>query len=168
MKKVSMVFDGLERLLKKICALLLVAFTVLTLAQIVMRYVFSAPLSWSEQAARYLFVWMLMLYMPVVMRDRGNMSFDLLTQKLSARIRDYLWLICEILIGIFGACYCYYSIQLCEKFSHKTMVGLGIPAVWVYSSQIVGAGLLCLFTLEIVIYHIKDIRNGKLEGGKTC
>ena len=59
-----------------------------------------------------------------------------------------------MLIAAFAALYCTYSVQLCIKFSRKTLVGLGIKANWVYSAQIVGAALLFLFSLELVINRI--------------
>lgn len=144
-------FDKLERVLSALSGALLVAFTLLTLIQVVMRYVAKSPLSWSEQLARYLFIWMLMLYMPVIMRHGGNLGFDLIVNRLPKKAAEIFWLICEFLIACFAALYCYYSVRLCIKFAKKTLVGLGIKANWVYSAQVVGAGLLCLFVLELLI-----------------
>lgn len=77
-----------------------------------------------------------------------------------------LLLICEVLIGAFGLLYCVYSFQLCIKFTNKIMVGIGISAPWVYSSQIVGAGLLFLFTVELIINHIRQLQSGEgMEAG---
>lgn len=56
MKIVSNVFDVLEKALKGICILITIAFTLITFASIVARYVFKAPFSWSEQTCRYLFI----------------------------------------------------------------------------------------------------------------
>ena len=151
MKTVGRIFDQVELGLKWISGMLLVAFTVLTLIQVVMRYVFRMPLSWSEQTARYLFIWMLMLYMPVIMRHGSNLGFDLIINRLPKRAQDIFWIVCELLIAAFAAFYCLYSVQLCMKFSRKILVGIGIKANWVYSAQIVGALLLCLFSVELVI-----------------
>ena len=52
MKIVSNVFDVLEKALKGICILITIAFTLITFASIVARYVFKAPFSWSEQTCR--------------------------------------------------------------------------------------------------------------------
>lgn len=163
LKKVGEIFDGVEKVLKVTTAALMIAFSVLTLLQVVMRYAFGSPLSWSEQTSRYLFVWMLMLYMPVIMRDKGNMSFDLLTRKLPKMAQEALTLACELLIAAFGLLYCVYSTQLCVRFAGKVMVGIGIAAPWVYASQIVGAGLLFLFTAELIIHHIRTMNR---EPGK--
>ncbi len=166
MKAVGKAFDKLEAFLKAICGALLVAFTLLTLVQVVMRYVFKMPLSWSEQLARYLFIWMLMLYMPVIMRHGNNLGFDLIISRMSKKAQNIFWIVCESLIGAFAALYCMYSVQLCIKFSRKKLVGLGIKANWVYSAQIVGAFLLFLFSAELVINRILATKRNKKEENK--
>ncbi len=163
MKTVGKAFDAVEKVLCALSGTLLVIFTLLTLVQVVLRYVFEMPLSWSEQLARYLFIWMLMLYMPVLMRRGNNLGFDLIISHFSEKAQDIFWLACETLIAGFAGLYCYYSIQLCIKFSKKMLVGLGIKANWVYSAQIVGAGLLCLFCIELIINRIIAMKNGKKE-----
>jgi len=162
-KTVGKAFDAVEKVLCALSGTLLVIFTLLTLVQVVLRYVFEMPLSWSEQLARYLFIWMLMLYMPVLMRRGNNLGFDLIISHFSEKAQDIFWLVCESLIAGFAGLYCYYSIQLCIKFSKKVLVGLGIKANWVYSAQIVGAGLLCLFCIELIINRIIAMKNGKKE-----
>lgn len=154
LKTVGKIFDKVEAFLKIVCGTLLVSFVILTLVQVIMRYVFNSPLSWSEQLARYMFIWMLMLYMPVIMRHGNNLGFDLIINKLPEKAQNIFWVICESLIAAFAALYCVYSVQLCIRFSKKTLVGLGIKANWVYSAQVVGAALLCLFSLELVINRI--------------
>ena len=163
MKTVGKAFDAVEKVLCALSGTLLVAFTLLTLVQVVMRYVFEMPLSWSEQLARYLFIWMLMLYMPVLMRRGNNLGFDLIISHFSEKAQDIFWLVCETLIAGFAGLYCYYSIQLCIKFSKKVLVGLGIKANWVYSAQIIGAGLLCLFCIELIINRIIAMTKQKKE-----
>lgn len=161
MKTVEKIFDVFEKILSGMSGILLVLFTVLTLVQVIARYVFSYPLSWSEQLARYLFIWMLMLYMPVIMRHSNNLGFDLLVNRLPKKGQDIFWIICEAMIGIFAGFYCYYSVQLCMKFSKKVLVGISIKAPWVYSAQIIGAFFLCIFSFELVIKRIIKMNEGK-------
>lgn len=164
MKTVGKVFDAVEKVLTGLSGALLAIFTLLTLVQVVLRYAFNMPLSWSEQLSRYLFIWMLMLYMPVIMRKSNNLGFDLLVNRLPKRGQDIFWIACETLIGLFAALYCYYSVQLCLKFSKKVLVGLGIKANWVYSAQIIGAFFLCLFAFELVINRAAKMKHTGKEG----
>ena len=125
---ITKTFDGLERVIKAVCSVLVVGFTGMTLIQVIARYVLSAPIWWSEQFCRYLFIWMLMLYAPVIIRHGQNLGFDLFVKRLPKKAQDILLLVCEILIGAFGGCYAFYSIQLCEKFANKIMEGIRLPA----------------------------------------
>ena len=161
MKYISMLFDKIQRILSILAAIFLIGFTLVTLYQVIARYVFGSPPTWTDQTARYLFIWMIMLYMPVIMRKQKNLSFDLISKHLPPKVADFLWLICEILIGCFAAFYCYNSVVLTIKFKAKILVGINIPAPLVYSAQIVGAGFLCLFSFELVYYHIQRLLKDK-------
>ena len=164
LKTVGKVFDAVEKGIKAICIVLAAGFTITTLISVIARYILGAPIWWSEQFCRYLFIWMLMLYAPIIVRHNKNLGFDLVVSKLPAKAQDILWLLSETLVGVFGACYCVYTIQLCEKFSNKLMDGIRIPAPYMYSSRAVCGALLAIFSLELVINHIIAMKNGKKEG----
>ena len=164
MKTIGKAFDVLEKGIKVICGVLATGFTIMTLISVIARYVLNAPIWWSEQFCRNLFVWMLMLYAPIIVRHNKNLGFDLVVSKLPKIVQEITWLICEALIGVFGACYCVYTLQLCEKFATKIMEGIRIPALVMYSSQAVCGALLAMFSLELVINHIIALKNNKKEG----
>lgn len=166
MKTVGKVFDGLEVFIKNICGVLVLGFTGITLVSVIARYVFSAPIWWSEQACRYLFIWMLMLYFPVIVRHEQNLGFDVIVKRLPKKFQDISWLICNVLICGFGVCYFIYTLDLCQKFSkaHKIMDGIHLPATFMYSSQAVGAALLVLFSLEVIINLFTKIIHENKEG----
>lgn len=163
MKTISKAFDALEKGIKGICGVLATGFTMMTLVSVVARYLLKNPIWWSEQFCRYLFVWMLMLYAPVIVRHSKNLGFDLIVAKLPQKAQDFLQLLCEALIGVFGICYCVYTIQLCEKFANKLMDGIRIPAPIMYSSQAVCGALLFLFSIEVVAKRIVELKNNKKE-----
>lgn len=159
MKIVSNVFDVLEKALKGICVFLTLDFTLITCASIIARYVFKAPFSWSEQTCRYLFIWSVMLYMPVIMRAKGNLGFDLLVNRLPRKAQDFISLFCMVLIDIFAVLYCKFSVQFVLKTMGKKLSGINAPYWSVYSAQIIGAGILALFTTELIIKDIIRLKN---------
>ncbi len=158
MKIVSNVFDVLEKALKGICILITIAFTLITFASIVARYVFKAPFSWSEQTCRYLFIWSVMLYMPVIMRTGGNLGFDLLVNKLPKKAQNFISLSCMVLIDVFAVLYCKFSVQFVLKTMSKKLSGINVPYWSVYSAQIIGAAILALFTTELIIKEILKLK----------
>jgi C4-dicarboxylate transporter DctM subunit len=69
------------------CVALLTATVVLTVVQIIYRYVLNDALSWSEELARWLFVWAVFLGMAVIAGQRRHMRIDFLAGRLSERGR---------------------------------------------------------------------------------
>jgi TRAP-type C4-dicarboxylate transport system permease small subunit len=63
---------------------LVLAMTGATLGQVVARYVFGAPLIWSEEAARYLFVWVSMIGAALAAREGAHYALTALVERLPA------------------------------------------------------------------------------------
>jgi TRAP-type C4-dicarboxylate transport system permease small subunit len=71
----------LARLEAFVLALLVLAMTGATLAQVIARYAFNEPLIWSEEAARYLFVWVSLLGAALATREGTHYVLDALVQR---------------------------------------------------------------------------------------
>lgn len=154
-------FDLLEKFVHGLVTATMFAFIVLVSMQVFWRYVLSDPLPWTEQAARYLFIWMLMLEMPILLRRDNNISFDLLYKRLPEKVRHVVQIALLVLIAAFGIVFFVGSFQLCVKSLGKTAVGLGIPIVWVYAAQPTGAALLALVAIEQSVKKIIAWRKGE-------
>ena len=61
-----------------------------TFAQIVARYVFNDPLIWSEEAARYLFVWISMMGAARGLHEGAHANLDLMPHRLPPRLQKGL------------------------------------------------------------------------------
>jgi TRAP-type C4-dicarboxylate transport system permease small subunit len=53
--------------------------------QVIFRFFIQQPLSWSEEVARYVFVWIIWMGAAVVVKQGGHPSMDLLTKSFSPR-----------------------------------------------------------------------------------
>jgi len=65
-----------------VLGLLVAAMTGVTLAQVVARYAFNEPLIWSEEAARYLFVWVSLIGAALATREGAHYALDALLERL--------------------------------------------------------------------------------------
>ena len=61
--------QGLDRFLATVCIIDFIGMVLLTVYQVIMRYVFKSPSSVSEVLARYCFVWLILL--SALVRSRG-------------------------------------------------------------------------------------------------
>ena len=79
---------GLDRWVAALEAAVIVALvcvlTAVTFAQVAARYVLGDPLIWSEEAARYLFVWVSMIGAALAIREGGHFGLDLLIRRAPA------------------------------------------------------------------------------------
>ncbi|MFN3937710.1 MAG: TRAP transporter small permease [Gemmobacter sp.] len=122
------------------CAALGVA-AVLVFGQVILRFVFSAPVSWADAAAQMLIVWMVHLGVAVTMRTGALVSVDFLRRMLGPRPR----LLLEVAIGAATLAFLgnliWYGLEMAERAQVQRHAVLGISMAWGYAAVPVGAAL---------------------------
>jgi TRAP-type C4-dicarboxylate transport system permease small subunit len=73
-------------------AVVFIGFTLLSFLQVVARYVFGHPITWTEELSRYLFVWVVFVGAGVAERDRAHITLDFLTSRFPPRLNYWLGL----------------------------------------------------------------------------
>lgn len=157
--------DYLEKGLRFICSVLMVGIMIMIAAQVFTRYVLNNALTWSEHAARGMFIWMLMLYAGVLIRNAGNLGFDLIAKSLPQKVSLAFNLICELLIFAFAVFWFFQGIAICQKFAKFNFADLKLPYNTIYAAEPVGAALIALFSGEAFIKRLREAF-GKEE--KAC
>jgi TRAP-type C4-dicarboxylate transport system permease small subunit len=74
----------------------------LVLAQVVFRYALNDPLTWSEELARYLFIWCAFLGWIIASRRRSHLSIAFVAERLPARARLALSVATELATLVFA------------------------------------------------------------------
>ena len=91
MKKAAGVLDAwLGRAVEALAALLVVAETAILFSGVVARYVFHAPLVWSDELASMLFIWLAMLGAVVAFRGGNHMSMTAFVESARPGVRAFL------------------------------------------------------------------------------
>lgn len=145
-------YDSITKALSCISFYIMITFTLLVAIQVISRYVFNSPTTWTELAARYLFVWSVMLYMPVIYRQNANPAFDLLLNKFSPDIRRWVNLIIHIAILFCALFLVRWGTQFCFMMKNKMVAGFGhgikIPMNIAYTAIPAGSALLAIMCFE--------------------
>jgi TRAP-type C4-dicarboxylate transport system permease small subunit len=71
----------LDRVLSVACIILFAVLVVVVVWQVFSRQVLSDPSTWSEEAARYIFVWLGLFGSALVFSERGHIAVDFLVRK---------------------------------------------------------------------------------------
>lgn len=150
--------DTFESIIRHICTVLMVGIMLMVALQVFTRYAMNNALPWSEHAARALFIWMIMLYAGVLVRQAGNLGFDLVVTKLPTPVQDVLAFACELGILAFSAYWCVQSISLCRSLSRFSFADLKLPYNSVYLAEPVGAVIIMIFSIEVIVRRILAIR----------
>ena len=79
------------------------AMVVLTCWQVLTRYIFKKPSSWSEELVSYLFAWMTLLGSSLVVGERGHMNIPLLMDRVHDSARKLLAIFSEVIACLFAA-----------------------------------------------------------------
>ena len=93
----------LNTVLNLLAGLSLTVMVVLTTYQVVTRYVFNAPSTWSEELVGYLFAWSTMFGAAIVSGERGHMNIPILVDKFNPPMRKALHIFAEVIALLFSA-----------------------------------------------------------------
>ena len=161
MKKLN---NGIEKVLRVVVMILVAASVIDVSLQVIFRYFIHHPIDWTEQLARYLFLFMCMLGLPVAYRNKGLIAFDLILVRLPHMVQKWIIFVGNVLIGAYAGFYLYQSITLFIKAGHKMASGtIHIPVRVTYSAQIICAFFLFWFALELMVDSFAELKSGRKE-----
>lgn len=145
------------------CVILMSLMTLLVFVQVVMRYVFNNSLSWSEELARYVFIWLIYLGISYGCKLRKHIKIDAALYLFPKKVRPLVVILGDILFIVF-ACYIVYTgflYAMEQPRYHMHSPALKIPFEYIYMSTVVGFGLTVFREVQTVIYRLKCLKNGE-------
>jgi len=99
--------------------------------QVVARYVFNNPPTWSEELALLVMIWISLLGAGIGVRTGIHMKVEIFLNLFPKWFQKFLELVVLILIGYFGYMMMKYSYILSIRLPNK-MPATGIPVWWMY------------------------------------
>jgi TRAP-type C4-dicarboxylate transport system permease small subunit len=138
-----------------ICGFLMFLMVAVITAQVISRYVFGSPFTWSEELGRYTFVWMSFLGMAVGMKYGSHIALDILEKKLTGVSQKSLVLFNNLLLTVFGVLLTYSGYMLVQVGSRQTSPSLGIPMQFVYMVIPISGVILLYFVISKTIQSYK-------------
>ncbi len=128
----------------------------ITFLQVVFRYGLGSSLSWSEEAARYCFIWVIFLGTSVAARRGQHIAVDVLIEAIPARLRRRLALGAALLGIAFFAIFAYVAALLVDNAWRQTSTALQISIAWVYACAPLGAGLTILHLVNGAVRLVRE------------
>lgn len=154
--------NGLTRQLKRINDIFMkliqwisiAAFAVMLAAaslQVVMRFIFRTPLAWTDEVARYCFIWSTMLGCTYLVQKGGHSSVELLGGVLRGSAKHFHGVLLDLLCLFFYAVIIKGGITLVQAGSTSNSVACSIPMALVYLIVPLSGALMFLFQLQVLL-----------------
>ncbi len=160
MKIIRFLDENIEKILLVIMLLVMV---IVVFVQVVMRSVFHNSLAWSEEVARYLFVWQVWLGASYAAKKGEHMQVDLLRRKLKGK----MGIVVAVFADLVSLAFCIYLVKLSfvqmnGMFQLKRVATSFDMPIWIaYLAVPVGAGLMVIRLLQGMIKTVKSINNSE-------
>lgn len=138
----------LARVCKLAIVVLLGAMTLLTASQVLLRYAFSSPWSWAEEAVRYMFVYLIFIGAALGVYERAHFNIPVLVDRLPRSAQRILKLSSTIILVAFLGFLVVFGAALALNAATQSSPALGLPMLVPYAAIPLGGALSLIFLLR--------------------
>ena len=144
-----MFFRVFDRAVNWFLAVLMLAMVVIIAAQVWFRFVMNDPLAWSEEAGRYLFVWISFVGAAAGVRYQVHLGIDLPPLLLSEKACRVVVVLVNLIIQVFLAVIAYWGFKILAIIKFQVSPSMQISMLYPYLSVPVGSILMLINSLRI-------------------
>lgn len=152
------------------CIFLFALMVVIGSYQIITRYFFNAPSTFSEELLTYSFTWMSLLASAYVFGKRDHMRMGFIADKIHGNPKKVLDVCIELLILVFSlAALVWGGSSIMQLSMQQKTASLGVPMGYIYTILPICGVIICLYSILNIIdmIHGKDLelKDGMEEKG---
>lgn len=136
--------NGIFTVLNWVLILFITTMCVVMLIQIIFRYLFNMPLTWPEEVARYLFIWVVFLGAAVAFKSKAHLGMDFAVAKLPQKVRKITNHAVEVLILGFFLLILYIAPEVIDVTRFQRSSVIHIQMCWIYLAFPVASLLMIL------------------------
>lgn len=152
----------IESIFKNITIVLMAVVIVSVTLQIVAREFIYFPVSWTQEVAKYSFIWMTLIGAALGVKNATHVSIDILVTNFPIKVQKFSKYFVEICIIFFMSFLLIQSIKFIGDASGQTSPILDLHMGVVYLSLILFALLSILFSLEKIV-RINRKRSNEIQ-----
>lgn len=149
-KSIQKASDAVDRASTALTVILLGAMTIVTFMQIICRVFFSA-LSWSEEAARYMLIWITFIGAGCVHKRAGHISITFIQDIVPGKARKLLQILTQLLCIVVFAVATYYGFSYMQLMGAQLSAAMRIPMRYMYAAIPVGCIVLLLHSVSQIV-----------------
>ena len=134
--------------LELILCSLLVSIVIITFVQVLFRYVFQFSLAWTEELARYIFLWLAALSIAYAFKTKSHFALTFLVDRVQKKYRNVIYKTVNVLMLLFLSIFVWksfeYTLSVIDQFGPGTGLSMSVP----YSSSFFGGILMIYYIVQ--------------------
>lgn len=147
----------LDRVLTWACVVLFAALVVDVTWQVFARQVLNQPSGWSEELAKYLFIWLGLFGAALVFGERGHIAVEVAVRKLPVTVQKILAVVVQLGVLTFTSLVLIWGgFSVVDLAWEQNLTGLPVNVGPLYLALPISGVLIALYT----IYHLVRILTG--------
>lgn len=136
---------------------MVIAMTLVLLAQIIFRYFLQQPLIWSEELALVLMIWVTFLGSALLLATHEHISIDFMVELMPTGWQRFTAVVVAVLMLLFNIGLTYGAWLVAERTVGSTSPGLGVSMAWHYAGTIIGGLLMIVVSVEELVKHTRKL-----------
>ncbi|MDR1957355.1 MAG: TRAP transporter small permease [Treponema sp.] len=132
-------------------------FVTVTVLQIIFRFILKMPAGWTEETAKYAFIWMTFVGSGLGAKIQSHIRVDMFENALTGTPRRIVHWLNQGIFLVFAVVMTVVGIGMCISLQSRPQLSpaLKIPMQWIYGALPVGMGLMCLRIIQNLFFQIK-------------
>ena len=147
-----------DSLLERVAMAMFLLLILVTLFQVLSRYVFPVPISFTEEVGRFLFIWISFLGAAIVMNRDQHIRLDLFQGRVSRRAYDSMRLAVYVLIALFSVGVLITAPDLLRVASRQTASVSRLSMGLVYFVVPLSLSLTLIYSLTHLVKTVRELR----------
>ena len=157
----------LEKAIASFCVLLFAGIVLDCLAGVIWRYVLNNPLMWTEEVARFLAIWMILVGSSMTIRVDGHTSIDIVQMIIkNPKGRMIAYIITRVIAAISMIIMFPISVEMMRKMGIVTSAATRLPMWVVYLAFPVGIVCMVIAWIWSIPRFAKEVRDEAEESRK--
>jgi TRAP-type transport system small permease protein len=144
----------LDKMIRGIGIILFALLVIITVVQVVSRLI-GSPLQGTDEAVRFLFIWLVFLGIAYGMREKVHIEVDFFMNRFSKTFQFWLTLFNHMLMVVYTSVIVYQGIKVTEVMQNQLAPISRIPMSYIFAAIPIGGILLLFYILLSAVETIK-------------
>lgn len=154
------ILDAIHLVLKVLLATLIAGLLIPVTMQILSRFTGIIPrYIWTEEIARFCFVWMIMIGAMCAVRDGTHFDLDVLPPALNPKVEAAKRIFVHLMILTVGLVFIWYGWDFIEFGWFQTSEIAELPMNWIFAAWPIAGFLFFVFSVEKIVGEVHTMRN---------